>query len=73
MGDEPQKIINKRILKDADLLVGIFWTDSARPRAATPVARSKRSGAPRGGQTAAVLLIGPGLSTPSITAIRARD
>ena len=31
MGDEPQKIINKRILKDADLLVGIFWTRLGTP------------------------------------------
>lgn len=26
MGDRPQSIINKRILKDCDLLVGVFWT-----------------------------------------------
>lgn len=26
MGDKPQTIINKRILKDCDLLVGVFWT-----------------------------------------------
>ena len=26
MGDNPQSIINKQILKDCDLLVGIFWT-----------------------------------------------
>ena len=26
MGDRPQAIINKRILKDCDLLVGVFWT-----------------------------------------------
>jgi hypothetical protein len=31
MGDEPQNIINKRILKDADLLVGIFWTRLGTP------------------------------------------
>ena len=31
MGDEPQKIINKRILNDADLLVGIFWTRLGTP------------------------------------------
>jgi hypothetical protein len=31
MGDEPQKIINKRLLKDADLLVGIFWTRLGTP------------------------------------------
>jgi hypothetical protein len=26
MGDKPQTILNKQILKDCDLLVGIFWT-----------------------------------------------
>ena len=26
MGDRPQAIINKRVLKDCDLLVGVFWT-----------------------------------------------
>jgi len=26
MGDRPQSIINKQILKDCDLLVGVFWT-----------------------------------------------
>jgi len=26
MGDRPQAIINKQLLKDADLLVGVFWT-----------------------------------------------
>jgi hypothetical protein len=26
MGDRPQAIINKRLLKDRDLLVGVFWT-----------------------------------------------
>lgn len=26
MGDRPQAIINKQILEDADLLVGVFWT-----------------------------------------------
>lgn len=31
MGDEPQRIINKRILGDADLLVGIFWTRLGTP------------------------------------------
>jgi hypothetical protein len=31
MGDHPQAIINKRILKDADLLVGIFWTRLGTP------------------------------------------
>ena len=31
MGDHPQSILNKRILKDADLLVGIFWTRLGTP------------------------------------------
>src|SRR4051812_17376097 len=31
MGDAPQAIINKRILKDADLLIGIFWTRLGTP------------------------------------------
>lgn len=31
MGDHPQSIINKRILGDADLLVGIFWTRLGTP------------------------------------------
>ena len=26
MGDHPQKILNKQILKECDLLVGVFWT-----------------------------------------------
>ena len=26
MGDRPQAIINKQILKDCDLLIGVFWT-----------------------------------------------
>jgi hypothetical protein len=26
MGDRPQSIINRQILKDSDLLVGVFWT-----------------------------------------------
>ena len=33
MGDEPQSIINERILDDADLLVGIFWTRLGTPTA----------------------------------------
>ena len=33
MGDAPQSIIDKRILKDADLLVGIFWTRLGTPTA----------------------------------------
>ena len=31
MGDPPQSIINKRILKDCDLLVGVFWTRIGTP------------------------------------------
>lgn len=31
MGDRPQSIINKQILKNADLLVGIFWTRLGTP------------------------------------------
>lgn len=34
MGDQPQSIINRRILNDADLLVGIFWTRLGTPTAA---------------------------------------
>lgn len=26
MGDRPQAVINEQIVKDCDLLVGIFWT-----------------------------------------------
>jgi hypothetical protein len=26
MGDRPQAIINKRVLRDCDLLIGVFWT-----------------------------------------------
>src|SRR5215831_5937806 len=33
MGDAPQSIIDRRILKDADLLVGIFWTRLGTPTA----------------------------------------
>jgi hypothetical protein len=33
MGDAPQTIIDKRILKDADLVVGIFWTRIGTPTA----------------------------------------
>lgn len=31
IGDHPQKIINKRILKDSDLLIGVFWTRFGTP------------------------------------------
>jgi hypothetical protein len=33
MGDAPQNIIDKRILADADLLVGMFWTRLGTPTA----------------------------------------
>ena len=33
MGDAPQTIIDKRILKDADLVIGIFWTRIGTPTA----------------------------------------
>ena len=33
MGAAPQSIIDKRILKDADLLVGVFWTRLGTPTA----------------------------------------
>lgn len=31
MGDRPREIINKQVLKNADLLVGIFWTRIGTP------------------------------------------
>ncbi len=31
MGDRPQTIINRRVLKDCDLLVGVFWTRIGTP------------------------------------------
>lgn len=31
MGERPQKIINGQILKDADILIGIFWTRIGTP------------------------------------------
>jgi hypothetical protein len=34
MGDAPQNIIDRRILKDADLLVGMFWMRLGTPTAA---------------------------------------
>lgn len=33
MGSSPQSIINKQILKDCDLLVGVFWTRLGTPTA----------------------------------------
>jgi hypothetical protein len=40
MGDRPQAIINKQLLKDADLLVAVFWTRLGSP---TGVAQSGTS------------------------------
>lgn len=31
MGDRPQEIINKQVLKNADILIGIFWTRVGTP------------------------------------------
>jgi hypothetical protein len=31
IGDHPQNIINKRVLKDCDLLIGVFWTRFGTP------------------------------------------
>ena len=31
MGNHPQEIINKKILKDCDLLIGVFWTRFGTP------------------------------------------
>jgi hypothetical protein len=31
LGERPQELINKRILKDCDLLVGVFWTRLGTP------------------------------------------
>jgi hypothetical protein len=31
IGNHPQKIINKKILKDCDLLIGVFWTRFGTP------------------------------------------
>lgn len=36
MGAEPQAIINKRILRDADLLVALFWTRLGTPTSRYP-------------------------------------
>jgi hypothetical protein len=36
MGDRPQAIINKQVLKDCDLLVGIFWTRVGSPTGEYP-------------------------------------
>ena len=36
LGERPQELINKRILKDCDILIGIFWT-----RLGTPTGKAK--------------------------------
>lgn len=36
MGDRPQAIINKQLLKDADLLIAVFWTRIGSPTGASP-------------------------------------
>ncbi|MDE3088728.1 MAG: DUF4062 domain-containing protein, partial [Chloroflexota bacterium] len=36
MGERPQAIINKQVLKDCDLLVGVFWTRIGTPTGKYP-------------------------------------
>jgi hypothetical protein len=36
MGDRPQEIINKQVLKGCDLLVGVFWTRIGTPTGKNP-------------------------------------
>ena len=36
MGDRPQAIINKQLLKDADLLIAVFWTRLGSPTGTAP-------------------------------------
>jgi len=36
MGDRPQEIINKQVLKDCDLLVAVFWTRLGSPTGSAP-------------------------------------
>ena len=36
MGDRPQEIINKQVLKNCDLLVAVFWTRIGSPTGASP-------------------------------------
>jgi hypothetical protein len=36
MGDRPQAIINKQVLEDSDLLIGIFWTKLGSPTGTHP-------------------------------------
>jgi len=38
LGERPQELINKRILKDCHILVGVFWT-----RLGTPTGNSLRT------------------------------
>lgn len=52
MGASPQKIINSRLLKDCDLLIGVFWTrlgtptDSAESGTVEEIQEHIRSGKP---------------------------
>jgi hypothetical protein len=36
LGERPQELINKRILKDCDILVGVFWTRLGTPTGKSP-------------------------------------
>jgi hypothetical protein len=46
-GTRPQEVINREIVDQCDLLVGMFWTRVGTPRAWPTAARSRRSRAPR--------------------------
>jgi len=43
MGDRPQAIINKQVLKNCDLLIAAFWTRLGTPTGNRPAVRLKRS------------------------------
>src|SRR5713101_1313849 len=36
LGERPQELINERLLKDCDLLVGVFWTRLGTPTGKSP-------------------------------------
>lgn len=36
LGDRPQELLNKRLLKDCDILVGVFWTRIGTPTGKAP-------------------------------------
>lgn len=36
LGERPQELINKRILKDCDILIGVFWTRLGTPAGNSP-------------------------------------